>query len=299
METEEPTVDVELVRRLVNTQFPRLADLVITPVENEGWCNRAFHVGERRILRMPRHWAYAEQIKKECEWLPRLGPQLPLSVPEPVAVGAPGEGYPWNWAIFEWIEGETATPDRVVGMDKMARDLAAFITALHTIDTQSGPTPGPHNFFRGGSLATYDAQTREAVALLGSNIDSAAVLDIWSRACASSWQAPPVWTHGDISVGNLLVKNGQLCAVIDFGNLAVGDPACDLAMNWTVFDPNAREAFRRNLSLDEETWVRGRAWVLWKALILASGLTKSNAFEASQPWRIIEEVISDHRHADA
>ena len=210
MKTEEPYIDVQLVRRLVKAQFPRWADLDVSPVDTEGWCNRAFHLGEQLILRMPRHLAYAEQIAKECEWLPRLGPQLPISVPEPVAIGAPAEGYPWNWAICRWIEGETARPDRVVDMNNLARDLAAFIAALHNIDTQGGPTPGPHNFFRGGPLATYDAQTREAVAILGGKVDASAILEIWDLALASSWKKQPVWVHGDVSVGNLLAKNGEL-----------------------------------------------------------------------------------------
>ena len=299
MKTEDPHIDTDLARRLVKSQFPHWASLDVTPVAEEGWCNRAFHLGEQMVLRMPRHLAYAEQVKKEYDWLPRLAPRLPLLIPEVLAIGAPSEDYPWNWSICRWIEGETAKPDRVVNMVSVALDLAGFLAALQSIDTQDGPPPGPHNFYRGGPLATYDNQTREAVAALGGNIDAAAVLEVWESALASSWQGQPVWIHGDVSVGNLLVRSGQLRAVIDFGNLGVGDPACDLAMNWTVFEPGTREAFRHRLPLDADTWARGRGWVLWKALILASGLTSSNAFEASRPWSIIEEVLSDHRRTDA
>lgn len=299
MRTEEPSIDADLARRLVRAQFPRWANLDVSAIENEGWCNRAFRLGDQMILRMPRHLAYAEQVAKEYAWLPQLAPQLPVFIPEPLALGSPGEGYPWNWSIYKWIEGETANPNRVLDMGSLAQSIAAFLSALHSIDTQRGPPPGLHNFYRGGPLTTYDEQTRKAVAALGSNVDAPSVIKIWEKGLVSSWQRPPVWVHGDISVGNLLIRGGELCAVIDFGNLCVGDPACDLAMNWTVFDRNAREIFRHGLDLDADTWDRGRAWVLWKALILASGLAASKGFEASRPWSIIEAVLADHRRTDA
>ena len=295
MNPEAPHIDVALARRLVKSQFPRWADLDVTPVANEGWCNRAFRLGEQMVLRIPRLQAYSDQIKKEYDWLPKLAPRLPLPVPEPLAIGAPSEDYPWRWLVSRWIDGEVAEPERVIDMARFARDLANLLTALHGVYAEDGPRPGAHSFYRGGPLASYDAETRKAVAALGSSIDAAAVLEVWDRSLASTWQRPPVWVHGDVSVGNLLMQRGQLCAVIDFGNLAVGDPACDLAMNWTVFTAEAREAFRDELPLDADTWARGRGWVLWKALILASGLSSSNAYEASNPKSIIEKVIDDHR----
>ena len=295
MNPEAPHIDVALARRLVKSQFPCWADLDVTPVANEGWCNRAFRLGEQMVLRMPRLQEYAEQITKEYDWLPKLALRLPLTVPEALAIGAPSEDYPWRWSVYRWIEGEVAEPERVIDMARLARDLANFLTALHAIDAEDGPRPGAHSFYRGGPLASCDAETRKAVAALGSSIDAAAVLEVWDRSLASTWQRPPVWVHGDVSVGNLLMQRGQLCAVIDFGNLAVGDPACDLAMNWTVFKVEAREAFRDELPLDADTWARGRGWVLWKALILASGLASSNAYEASNPQSIIEKVLDDHR----
>ncbi len=299
MTDDEPLVDANTARRLVETQFPQWAGLKVLPVATEGWCNRVFHLGSEMVIRMPRHLAYAKQVEKEVQWLPRLAPMLPIPVPEPLAIGSPSEHYPWHWSVYRWIEGATATPERVTSMIGLARQLAGFLVALQRIAPQDGPPPGPHNFYRGGPLATYDSQTREAIAALGGRIDTAAVLEVWERGLASSWQDPPVWIHGDVSVGNLLVRNGQLSAVIDFGNLGIGDPACDLAICWTVFESKARSAFRHRLALDPETWARGRGWALWKALILAAGLASSNAFEASRPWEIIEEVLADHHRADA
>lgn len=299
MITDEPLIDVDLVRALVRSQFPRWADLEVAPVESEGWSNRTFRLGDRMLLRLPRLAAYAEQVSKEATWLPRLAPLLSIPVPEPIAVGVPSERYPWNWSVFNWIDGVTAEPQRIASMVDFAGQLAGFLAKLQAIDPSDGPRPGAHNFYRGGGLTTYDAQAREAIVILGDEIDAATVLEVWERALASSWSRAPVWVHGDVSVGNLLVRDGQLAAVIDFGNLGTGDPACDLAMYWTVFEEGARIAFKRRLSLDEGTWARGRGWVLWKALILAAGLARSNAFEASQPRQTIERILADHLRADA
>ena len=299
MDTDQPHIDVVLVRHLVATQFPHWADLSVTPVENGGWCNQAFHLGEQMLVRLPRHRAYAEQIPKEYQWLPRLAPLLPLPIPEPLAIGEPALAYPWRWSIYRWIEGAPALPERIANiLPAFAADLGAFLAVMQSLDTMSGPTPGPHNFYRGGLLATYDSQTREAIAALEGKVDTNAVVEVWEAALTATWADAPVWIHGDVSVGNLLVRNGRLRAVIDFGNMAVGDPACDLAMAWTVFDGESRECFRAKLPLDKGTWARGRGWVLWKALIVAAGLTSSNAFADSRPWSIIEEVLADHRRAE-
>lgn len=299
MDTDQLHIDGVLVRRLVSTQFPQWADLSVRPVANGGWCNRAFHLGEQMVVRLPRHRAYAEQVEKEYRWLPRLAPLLPLPIPEPLAIGEPTDGYPLRWSIYRWLPGDTARPENVPDMVGFATDVGRFLAAMQSIESVSGPPPGPHNFYRGGGLATYNAQTRQAITVLDGKIDVGATVEVWESALATVWVRSPVWIHGDVSVGNLLVRKGRLCAVIDFGNLGVGDPACDLAMTWTMFENGSREAFRSMLPLDAGTWARGRGWVLWKALIIAAGLTTSNAYEASRSWRIIEEVLDDHRHANA
>lgn len=178
----------------------------------------------------------------------------------------------------------------------MATDLAAFLTALQKIDTTGGPQPGLHSFYRGGSLSVYDGETRHSIAALKNKIDAATTTEVWEAALLTSWGNPPVWIHGDISAGNLLVHNGKISAVIDFGQLAIGDPACDLAINWTLFHGKSREAFKKALPLDKGTWARARSWTLWKALVIAAGLTNPNNSESQQCWRIIDEVLSDHKH---
>lgn len=293
----ELRIDEALVRRLVTTQFPQWKDLAIRPVALSGWDNRTFHLGEHMLVRMPSAAVYAAQVEKEQQWLPKLAPFLPLPIPVPLAIGEPAEEYPWHWSIYRWLEGESAASAPIADLCNFATDLAHFLLALQNINPTDGPLSGPHSFYRGGPLKTYDTETRQAIAVLKGKIDVDTVTEVWETALATTWQETPVWIHGDISAGNLLVKEGKLSAVIDFGQLAVGDPACDLAITWTLFEGKSREIFRATLPLDPDTWARGRAWTLWKALIMAAGLTDSNAVEAREPWHIIDEVLAEHKQA--
>ena len=287
-----PVIDDVLVRRLVTAQFPQWKGLPIRSVEAAGWDNRTFHLGEHMIVRLPQAAAYAAQVEKEHRWLPQLAPLLPLQIPTPLAIGTPADGYPWEWSVYRWIEGETAAPERIGDLKDFATRLANFLIALQRIDTTDGPRPGPHNFYRGGSLTTYDAEARQAIAVLKDRLDTKAATEVWDLALKTTWDRPPVWLHGDVSAGNLLIHEGRLRAIIDFGMVGVGDPACDLSVAWTLFGGESRRAFRAMLPLDPGTWARGRAWTLWKALIVAAGLTETNAVEAARPWSVIDEVLS-------
>ena len=291
-------IDDPLVRRLVATQFPQWADLPIQPVTRGGWDNKTFHLGEQMLVRMPSAADYEAQVEKEQRWSPQLAPLLPLPIPEPLAMGQPGNGYPWRWSIYRWLEGETATTERIADLRVFSVRLAQFLIALQRIDPTGGPPPGPNNFYRGGLLSTYDVETRQAIAALKGKIDIDAVTEVWEAALATAWRGSPVWTHGDVSGGNLLVQEGELSSVIDFGQLAVGDPACDLSIAWTLFGGESREIFRAMLPLDADTWARGRGWTLWKALIVAADFTNTNAVEAAQPWRIIDDVLANHATGD-
>lgn len=295
MDIDLPAIDDTLVRRLVAMQFPQWASLPVRPVVDGGWDNRTFRLGEHMLARLPSAEAYAAQVEKEHRWLPMLAPLLPLAIPEPLALGEPGSGYRWQWSIYRWIDGLTALPERIVDLRACAVALGRFLATLHGIDPADGPPPGPHNFHRGGRLAIYDSETRQAIAALDGRIDVAGATEVWEAALATHWHGSPVWIHGDVSGGNLLVRDGRLSAVIDFGMLGVGDPACDLSIAWTLFEGESREAFRDMLPLDAGTWARGRAWTLWKALILAAGIAETNASDAARHWRIIGDVLADHR----
>jgi aminoglycoside phosphotransferase (APT) family kinase protein len=283
-----------LVRRLVEEQFPQWAHLPIRPVSRSGWDNRMFRLGDEMVVRLPSGPAYALAIEREQRWLQYLAPQLPLCVPEPIASGEPHADYPRSWSIYRWIVGDSLHDTEGVDLVTLGREIGEFLSALHAIDATGGPNPGPQNFYRGGSLSVYAEQTAQAIDALGDKVDGHLVQKLWRRAMESSWDRKPLWVHGDMSAGNLLVKDGKLCGVIDFGQLAVGDPACDLTIAWTTFSGESRDAFREAIPLDSETWVRGRGWSLWKALIVAAELVQSTAVASDRCWRTIREVLADH-----
>lgn len=290
-------INVFLVQRLLAMQFPQWADLPVKPVEFSGWDNRTFHLGEHMTVRLPSDEEYSSQVEKEQHWLPKLAPFLPLSIPVPLAMGTATAEYPLPWSIYQWLDGRTASIERIKNLPQFAIALAKFLTALQRCNTTDGPMAGPQNFYRGGSLATYDTETRQAIAILDDEIDTEAAMAVWNAALASTWCDAPVWVHGDVAIGNLLVdEKGQLCAVIDFGQLGVGDPACDLVIAWTLFKEQSRDTFRAALKLDSATWARGRGWALWKALIVCAALPGTNSLEAEKSRRVIEEVVADHKY---
>lgn len=293
---KDVVIDASLVQTLIADQFPQWKDFPIIPVSCSGWDNRTFHLGDNMLIRMPSGAEYESQVDKEQYWLPKLGPLLPVQIPMPIAIGKPAEGYPWKWSIYGWIEGESVASGYITDYCELADDLAEFLIAFQHLNSTGGPPSGLHNFYRGGSLEVYDSEVKKAVVAIKNKIDSKVVMEIWETALATSWREKPVWVHGDISAGNLLVHNGKLCAVIDFGQLAIGDPSCDLAITWTLFSGKSRNIFRKKLGFDDDTWVRGRAWTLWKALVVAAGFTDPVNSESTQAWRIIDEIINDHQN---
>jgi aminoglycoside phosphotransferase (APT) family kinase protein len=297
MSVTRDDINADLVRRLVAAQFPQWADLPIEPVRFGGWDNRTFHLGEEMSVRLPSAQGYAAQVEKEHRWLPGLAPHLPLPIPVPLAMGVPSEDYPWHWSVYRWLDGEVATIENIADLPEFAIALAQFLTALYRIDPRGGPPAGPHSFYRGGPLTVYDGETRQAIAVLGEQIDTEAAAAVWQAALGATWHGPPVWVHGDVAVGNLLVKEGRLSAVIDFGCSAVGDPACDLVIAWTLLSGESREAFRAAVPVDGAAWARGRGWALWKALITLAEYLDTDPPKATEARRVIEQVLADHRQA--
>lgn len=286
-------VDSETVARMVASQFPQFAHLPVRPVAQSGWDNHTFHLGPDLRVRLPSAERYVAQVEKENRFLPLLAPQLPLPIPTPVAIGRPGPDFPWPWSIGNWIAGETLTPERIASMTGFARDLAGFLTAFWRADTSGGPPAGEQNFHRGGDLAVYDAETRASIDALGDRIDGAAALAVWEAALASRWLREPVWMHGDIAVGNLLVQDGRLAAVIDFGQCGIGDPACDLVIAWLFLDDPGRATFRMALPADPELWARARGWALWKALLVAAQDRPTHPAERA-PLDVVALLLAEH-----
>ena len=288
-----PAIDADLARDLVARQFPYWAELPIAPVAHDGWDNRTFRLGRELSIRLPTGPWYAQQVEKEQRWLPVLAPQLPLPIPAPVARGAPSERYPYPWSVYRWLDGEVAAVAPVADPVAFAAGLGRFLARLRRVDAKGGPPPGEHNFFRGGPPSHYEAETLDAIERLGDAIPRAAAERVWAEAVGTAWDRDPVWFHGDVAVGNLLVRDGRLAAVLDFGTSGVGDPACDVVIAWTFFRGAARARFRAELGLDDATWARGRGWALWKALItLAPALERGDEEAAAAPRRDVREILA-------
>jgi aminoglycoside phosphotransferase (APT) family kinase protein len=296
MHADEVDTDVPVVGRLLAAQFPQWAGLPIDPVSVRGTDNTLYRLGDDKVVRLPRTERTGVALEKERLWLPRLAPFLPLAVPIPLAEGAPDAGYPFEWSVYRWLKGENATTERVADLRQLATDLAQFITALQRIDPTDGPSPGEHNVFRGEPLAARDAGTRAAIVALRGEIDVDAVSAAWESDLRSpGWEQPPVWIHGDLDSRNMLVEGGRLSAVIDWGCLGVGDPACDVMVAWKVLTADTRDLFRTALSVDESTWARARGWALSQALVALSYYTlEANAVLVFEARRWMAEVLADH-----
>jgi aminoglycoside phosphotransferase (APT) family kinase protein len=297
MHADEVDIDASLVRRLLAAQFPQWAALPIAPVPSAGTDNAIYRLGDDLAVRLPRIGWASEQADFEREWLPRLAPHLPLAISVPLAIGEPGEGYPWRWAIYRWLPGEAATIERLADPDQTARDLARFIIALRQIDITGGPRPEPGQ--RGAPLATRDAETRAAIDSLRGILDADDLRDVtaaWDEALqAPIWDGPPMWLHGDLQAGNLLIVEGRLSAVIDWGALGVGDPACDHQIAWNFFSAGPRGAFRAALQDDDAAWARGRGWALSVALIALPYYLHTSPPIAERSRYTIAEVLADYR----
>lgn len=288
-------IDAALAAQLVAEQFPQWADLPVSPVEFSGWDNRTFRLGDTMTVRLPSAEIYAGSVEKELTWLPRLAPALPYPVPVAVAPGAPSARFPWPWSIRRWIEGRPAATAPVADPVAFAEQLAGFLVALRGVDSVGGPPLGVENFNRGGDLAAYDDETRRAAVSLADVVDPGAVTAMWEAALDARWDGPPVWFHGDVAPANLLLdESGHLCAVIDFGQFGVGDPACDVAIAWTLLRGRARDTFRTAIAVDDATWTRGRGWALWKALSTVLAADAGSYFIA-QAHDVLGELMTDRR----
>ncbi|MGA0567233.1 aminoglycoside phosphotransferase family protein [Rathayibacter sp. KR2-224] len=280
-------VDEQLVRALLNEQHPDLRGNL--RLVTNGWDNAIYRLGDDLAVRIPRRDAAAHLIAHEQRWLPELAAGLPAAVPVPVRVGAPSALFRWTWSVLRWVEGvdgaDVAAPDRT----PLAVPLARFVAALHV---PAPRMPGgqlhpdvPLNPVRGVPLASRDRVVRERLWELRRLWDLSALGELWEESLAAPpWQGPPIWLHGDLHPGNLLLDDraghpASLAAVLDFGDLTAGDPATDLATAWLTFRPEAREVFRAVVAdsshplsgaTDAATWLRARGWALVMGAALAT-----------------------------
>ena len=293
MHADEVEIDVALVRRLLAGQFPHWAGLTIEPVVSYGTDHDIYRLGDHLSARLPRIGWAIHQAAKEAAWLPRLAPHLPLAIPVQIARGRPGEEYPYEWSVYEWLPGENAN-GTIDDLEQAAVDLAAFVRALRRVDTAGAHARSPGS--RGGRLAELDEPVRRAIGELGDRVDRGAALRAWEESLeAPAWDGPEVWVHGDLLPGNLLVVEGRLSAVIDWGSLNVGDPACDLQPAWNVFAGDSRAAYRAALEVDDASWLRGRGWALFQALVALPYYWDTNPGMIRQASHALAQVLADAR----
>ncbi len=255
MHDDEVEVDDALVRRLLATQIPDLADLPLIVVEPWGTDNAIWRLGADLVVRLPRiHWA-AGQAEFEARWLPWLAPHLPVALPVPVAVGEPGSGYPYRWAVHRWIPGEGAALDRLDDPIAFALTLADLVARLQAVPAIDAPLATN----RARPLAEYDVSTRRAIDRASQLIDAGAALEVWEEALAAApYAGAPVWVQADLE-GNCLVRDGRLCGIVDWGSACAGDPAVDVQVVWSpLFTNGSRRAFLDTLEVDDATLARSR-----------------------------------------
>ncbi len=290
---DEVDIDAPLVAHLLAEQFPRWAGLPVRVVTSSGTDNVTFRVGANLAVRLPRAgWAQG-QVEKDLTWLPRLAPELPLAVPQPLALGSPNEEFPFIWGVYRWLEGTPFRRDQHSDPSLAARELAEFVRCLQKIDATGAPTPD-EPFGRGTPLAPRDELFRAAVEELRDDFDTGLVLAAWEASLAvGAWDGPPRWIHGDLMPGNVLVADGQLAAVIDFGTAGAADPAGDLLAAWYLFSGDSRRAFRDALEIDEHAWVRARGWTLSLVMIALPYYRGRRPTAVRKAARLIAELLAD------
>lgn len=290
LHTNEYQITKEIVATLLQAQCPQWTELPLEPIKSAGTDNVLFRLGRDLVVRLPKiDWA-TNSIHKEYVWVPQLAKHLNTPISEPIFEGKADENYPWPWMIVKWNEGENPDFEKENEYEKLAIDLAQFINQLHAVPLSDGPLSR-----RGTPLKSVDAETRAAIASLQDDIDVEAMAELWnSLSQLPEWTQEPVWVHGDLLPGNILVKNNRVSAVIDFSDVGVGDPAADLIVAWSLLNKNSRKIFRENLkNIDDITWKRGKGRALSIALIILPYYKNTNPILTAVAKNIIRQILND------
>lgn len=295
MHPDEIHTDIRLVRRLLAQQFPQWATLPVRRVRSFGTDNALYRVGDGLMVRLPRiGWAVG-QVEKELVWLPRLAPQLSLRLPEPLALGQPGEGYPYTWGVYRWLPGAMLPLSDMAARPELAGQLAEFVLALRACDT----TDAPRAESPATDLHTLDPHVRVSLDTSATWLDAATrrnITAVWDEAMQlPGWTDAPVWVHGDLHSSNLLWDGQRLTAVLDFSALELHDPAVDLMPAWNALSAESRRIYREKLQPDDATWGRGRARALAKALFALPYYRDTNPEITARSWHTVREVLADAR----
>jgi aminoglycoside phosphotransferase (APT) family kinase protein len=288
----DPTgVDEALVSRLIEEQFPRWAGLSVTEVTSAGTDNAIFRLGTDLAVRLPRRRSAAESLTNEWRWLPRLAPSLPLAVPVPVGHGTPDNEFPFPWSVHQWLEGRDLAASSEIDLSDAAVRLGRFVRVLQRLNAAGGPPS-----FRGHPIRAADAVVRTQIDKAGAQglFDVGAAIAVWETVLmAPDWAGAPVWIHADLYPMNLLAIQGRLSAVIDFGGLGTGDPACDMLPAWALLDSKTRASFRGEVDVDDATWERGRGWALALGVGAVAVYQETNPVLAAMGRRTIVEVLTE------
>lgn len=281
--------DIAVVKKLIADQFPQFKSLEVVPTEIKGYNNYTFRLGDDFIIRLPSDQKYVPSMEKEQEILSELSGYLSLKIPNPVFKGTLSERFPRVWSIYKWIDGKSVNlfPIKGLNLKSLAQDLALFLNQLHNIDVSHFTSLEKGSFSRGCHLSVYNNEIDESLVRLSKEVDVDKVRSVWQQAISSKWSQAPVLVHGDIAPGNLIINDKKLSAVIDWGGITSGDPACDLMIAWTFFDKDSRAIFKNDLNLDDNTWARGRGWALWKCL-------QEGGPESKNRTRILAEIFADY-----
>lgn len=286
-------IDDDLVRGLIAAQFPQWAGLTVERWSSGGTVNAMYRLGDDMAVRLPLVEGGAKDVAMEQNWLPRLASRLPTAIPDVLGAGKPAEGYPWPWSVYRWLPGEHPQAGALCDAVLLAEDLAEFVAAMRSITL-----PGAPKAYRGGPVGLLDSSTRAAIEQLRGipeeGVDCDAAAAVWQTALRTpDPDEPPVWLHADLMPGNLLMDGNRLSAVIDFGCMGVGDPACDLFPAWNLLPVEARHVFREALGVDDATWIRGRGRTLSQALIALPYYRSTNPAMADNARHVIRTVLEE------
>jgi aminoglycoside phosphotransferase (APT) family kinase protein len=287
MHENEFTIDEYLVRLLLKSQCPQWANLPLKTIPSSGTDHALYRLGRRFVVRLPRLDGAAKNINKEYEWVPKLAEQLEIPISKPLFKGKPNEYYPSSWLVVQWLEGHNPIFEKENEHHQLAKDLAYFLNDLHRVKLSQGPSSR-----RGVPLCQLDEETKKALDALKKEMDIRDITALWNElSTIPSFDQNPVWIHGDFLPGNILVQHNRLNSVIDFSDVGLGDPACDLVIAWSLLKPHSRRIFREHLeNIDDNTWERGRGWALSIALIMLPYYKHSNPILASLAKQMIENV---------
>ena len=260
-------LDEIVARKIIDAQFPEYKHLTLDPIVSGGTDNTMFRLGDTLCARFPKRKEAVPQIEKEQIWLPKLA-GLPLNIPRPMGRGDETAEFPYAWSLYEWLPGGSLVENAVEDWSSAAATLADFVMGLQTKDVTAAPLAGVQNHYRGVALEKRDELTKAAIAGLADEYPEKTLLRVWEDAMRTpKYAGDPVWLHGDLQGGNILVENGRLSAVIDFGLSGIGDPACDLMVAWSVLPKSARSIFKERVGVPEDAWRRGLGWALSVSVI--------------------------------